>query len=129
MTITDWEGLSNGKHKICGGEGTTVKIQIDNKCTTKAKLYPKGKTVSWTSEDLKDCATNKILNPNRDQFSFQIIRTDKTIEYCINEVTVVLDDQISTTYTKITHNDFRQKDDIITVPMSGRQRFYGGSLD
>merc|ERR1711935_724619 len=53
MKIDDHEGGGG-----CGGDDSTVQIKVNNKCTTKAKRYPVGQTITWTKEELEDCATN-----------------------------------------------------------------------
>jgi len=112
MAINEYTGKGG-----CGGDDTTVAIQINDKCTTKAKLYPVGTTVQWKSEeDLNDCATNNVFDPKKSSLNFHIKPTDKEKWYCVDRVTVVLDDQKSTKYTKETDDDWRQNHDTISVP-------------
>ena len=94
----------------CGGGFTTAKIMINDSvsvCHTKAIQYPTGKTVIWKSDDqLKDCAQNKF-NPKESKIYYTIQPTDNTMDYCIDEVAVIFDDQDLTKYMKETADDWR----------------------
>ena len=94
----------------CGGGATTTKIMINDilsVCHTKAIQYPTGKTVIWKSDDqLKDCAQNKF-NPKVSKIYYTIQPTDNTMDYCIDEVAVIFDDQDLTKYMKETADDWR----------------------
>ena len=99
-------------HGTCGGDGTTIKIHINQNgqnCTTKPILYPTGSTINWgTKEELKDCASNKKFDPKMQNMSVEVTPTDNEEDYCINGVVVVLDDKKKTTYTKIIDNNWRK---------------------
>ena len=95
----------------CGGGATTAKIMINDSvsvCHTKAIQYPTGKTVIWKSDDqLKDCAQNKF-NPKESKIYYTIQPTDNAMDYCIDEVAVIFDDQELTKYKKKTADDWRK---------------------
>ena len=102
----------------CGGDGTTVQIQIGTTCNTTAKLYPAGTTVHWTADDLKDC-TSQIYDPTRIQHpkTINILPTDKKKHYCIDEVELVLEHQNSLVkYVKETDDKWRQGDLSLSLP-------------
>ena len=94
----------------CGGGATTAKIMINDSvsvCHTKAIQYPTGKTVIWKSDDqLKDCAQNKF-NPKESKIYYTIQPTDNAMDYCIDEVAVIFDDQELTKLMKATADDWR----------------------
>ena len=94
----------------CGGGITTAKIMINDSvsvCHTKAIQYPTGKTVVWQSEDqLKDCAETKF-NPKASKIFYTVKPTDIDENYCINEVSVILDDQQLTEYMRVTDQRWR----------------------
>ena len=94
----------------CGGGATTAKVMINDTvsvCHTKAIQYPTGKTVIWNSDDeLKDCAQNKF-NPKESKIYYTIQPTDNAMDYCIDEVAVIFDDQELTKYKKKTADDWR----------------------
>ena len=76
-------------------------------CHTKAIQYPTGKTVIWKSDDqLNDCAQNKF-NPKESKIYYTIQPTDNAMDYCIDEVAVIFDDQDLTKYMKETAHDWR----------------------
>ena len=95
----------------CGGGITTAKIMINDSvsvCHTKAIQYPTGKTVVWKSEDqLEDCAENKFNNEGS-RIAYTIQPTDKDMDYCINEVSVIFDDQQLTKYMGKTDHKWRE---------------------
>ena len=94
----------------CGGGGTTAKIMINDSvsvCHTKAILYPTGKTVVWKSNDqLNNCSENKF-NSKESKMFYTIQPTDNAMDYCIDEVAVIFDDQDLTKYKKETDDDWR----------------------
>ena len=95
----------------CGGGTTTTKIMVNDSvsvCHTKAIQFPTGKTVVWQSEDqLKDCAEKKF-NPKGSKIFYTIKPTDNDMDYCINEVSVIFDDQQLTSYMKVPKNVWRK---------------------
>ena len=105
----------------CGGGRTTTRIMINvynmiNKthydsesvCHTKAIQYPTGKTVVWKSDDqLQDCADIKF-DPKEPKIYYTIKPTNKYMDYCIDEVAVILDDEQSTKYMKETDDKWRK---------------------
>ena len=95
----------------CGGGDTTAKILISDgvsTCQTEDILYPTGKTAVWnTTVLLKDCAENKF-DPTTSEIHYTIQPTDKTMDYCVEEVAVIFDDQQSTKYMKDGPNQRRQ---------------------
>ena len=100
----------------CGGNDTSFQIQIEKTCTTKAKPYPDGTTLYWTSlDDLKDCATNDYIHTEKDSILIDIQPTDNKHWYCISEVVVVLNDQKSSTYTKEISFDWKQGSNMVTI--------------
>ena len=110
MKITNYKSKGG-----CGGKGTLVEIQLNDKCNTERKEFPVGTTVTWTEGDgLGDCATNNYFSI-QDPMEFKIVRQDKSRQYCIDEVTVVLDDPKSTTYHKNTDDKWRSNDDKIDI--------------
>ena len=94
----------------CGGGATTAKVMINDSvsvCHTKAIQYPTGKTVIWKSDDqLKDCAQNKF-NPKESKIYYTIQPTDNAMDYCIDEVALIFDDQELTKYKKETDDKWR----------------------
>ena len=102
----------------CGGDDTTVQIQIGS-CNTTAKLYPTGTTVHWTAkDDLKNCP-GVIYNPTdlHKPVGINILPTDKNKDYCIDEVEVVLEHQNSEVYyVKKTDDKWRLGDLSLEVP-------------
>ena len=96
----------------CGGGDTTAKILISDgvsTCQTEDILYPTGKTAVWnTTVLLKDCAENKF-DPTTSEIHYTILPTDKTMDYCVEEVAVIFDDQQSTKYTKDTTYHHRRQ--------------------
>ena len=102
---------SHTKSGGCGGGATTAKVMINDTvsvCHTKAIIYPTGKTVIWKSDDqLKDCTEIKV-NPKDSQLDFTIIPTDNDMDYCIDEVAVIIEDQWSTKYMKVPANKWRK---------------------
>ena len=95
----------------CGGGATTAKVMINDTvsvCHTKAIIYPTGKTVIWKSDDqLKDCAQNKF-NPKESKIYYTIQPTDNAMDYCIDEVAVIFDNQELTEYKKETDDKWRK---------------------
>ena len=105
----------------CGGDDTTVQIQIGKFCRTTAKLYPVGTIVHWTPEDgLKNCSA-VMFEPNllHQPRSITIQPTDKTKHYCIDEVEVVLQNENTLLkFIKETDDKWRQGDVSLKVPFS-----------
>merc|ERR1719278_1421619 len=95
----------------CGGGSTTAKIKISDgvsSCHTKGILYPTGKTAVWNSTDLlKDCGEKKF-DPTTSEIHYTIQPTDESRGYCVEEVAVILDDQQSTKYMKVTDDKWRE---------------------
>ena len=107
----------------CGGGATTAKITINvinwfnmthydrdtvSVCHTKAIQYPTGKTAVWKSDDqLKDCTEIKV-DPKESKLYFTIKPTDNDMDYCIDEVAVILDDQHLTKYMEVPTNEWRK---------------------
>ena len=107
----------------CGGNDTSIQIQIEKTCTTKAKPYPNGTTVYWTSlDDLKDCATNDYIHTEKDSILIDIQPTDNKQWYCIKEVVVVLNDQKSSTYTKEISFDWKQGKNLTVKTVKKKQK-------
>ena len=104
----------------CGGDDTTVQIQIGSSCNTTAKLYPTGATVHWTAkDDLKNCPGDVIYDPTglNKPVGIKILPTDKNKDYCIDEVEVVLEHQNSEVYyVKKTDDKWRQGDLSLSLP-------------
>ena len=104
----------------CGGDDTTVQIQIGSSCNTTAKLYPTGTTVHWTAkDDLKNCPGDVIYDPTglNKPVGIKILPTDKNKDYCIDEVEVVLEHQNSEVYyVKKTDDKWRQGDLSLSLP-------------
>ena len=102
---------SHTKSGGCGGGATTAKVMINDSvsvCHTKAIQYPTGKTVIWKSDDqLKDCAQNKF-NPKESKIYYTIQPTDNAMDYCIDEVAVIFDNQELTEYKKETDDKWRK---------------------
>ena len=94
----------------CGGGDTTAKIMVYDKvsvCHTKPIRYPTGQTVVWKFEDqLADCTKNKF-DPKESKIYYRIKPTDIDEYYCVDEVAVVLDDQLSTKYMVETDDEWR----------------------
>ena len=100
MKVNPYEG--------CGGGSTTVKIMISDSagsvCHTNAIRYPTGERVVWKSADqLKDCGGKKFNN-----VYYTIKPTNSDMDYCIDEVAVIFDDQQLTKYTKKTNDEWRK---------------------
>jgi len=104
MKVNPYEG--------CGGGATTVKIKIYNNagsiCETKAIPYPVGAKIVWKSDDqLKSCAETKF-DPIQSKMYYTIEPTDNNMYYCIDAVSVILNDQQLTNYIKKTDDKWRQ---------------------
>ena len=118
-------------HRNCGGGATTVKIMIYDKagaeCHTKAIQYPTGKKVVWNSNDqLKDCAEKKF-NPKESKIYSKIKPTDNAMDYCIDDVAVILDNQNLTKYWEKTEDKWRKGTSDPFVLTKIRNNLYFGS--
>jgi len=96
----------------CGGGETAVQIQINinnDQCITKPLKFPTGQTTHWiTTDQLKDCAMSKKFDATSEKVTLTLIPADKNEWYCINSLSVTLDDSKSTVYKKSTEDDWRQ---------------------
>jgi hypothetical protein len=98
----------------CGGGETKVQIQIDvnlssHKCITKPLQFPTGQTTYWiTKDELKGCSKYHKFNPDAKSIELKILPTNNNEWYCINSVSLILDDQNDTTYKLSTDDKWRQ---------------------
>ena len=102
----------------CGGGETEVQIQIiidKDDCTTAPLQFPTGQTVSWiTDDELKDCSQEKKFSADAESITFKVLPTDKNEGYCINSLSLVLDDENNTSYMINTGTKWRHGNETFT---------------